>query len=396
MRASVSSVFVATLLASALPALAGEWSGNLAVEARLFQHDASDPAQHGANASLALEPEFYHDFDDGRQRIVFAPFLRLDQGDKERSHGDLREFYWRRSFDNWEASVGVRKVYWGVTEAAHLVDIINQTDFIENLDTEDKLGQPMINVRFLPDWGTLELFVMPWFRERTFAGDRGRIRAPLPILAAEPIYESSDEEQHIDLAARWSHTLGDWDIGLAHFSGTARAPLFVPTLTGSGQLGLRPFYAQLEQTSLDLQATLGDWLWKLEVITADRLDQRYSAFAAGFEYTLIGVFGSDFDLGLIAEYLFDDRPTTETSVGNDVAIGGRLVLNDEQSTELLAFSGIDADTQSRFTSVEGSRRFGQSWKLSLEARFFSNTRPGELLYGLRNEDYIELELAKYF
>ena len=32
--------------------------------------------------------------------------------------------------------------FWPQTESAHLVDVINQTDFLEGLDREKKLGQP--------------------------------------------------------------------------------------------------------------------------------------------------------------------------------------------------------------------------------------------------------------
>ena len=46
--------------------------------------------------------------------------------------------------------------------------------------------------------------------------------------------------------------------------------------------------------------------------------------------------------------------------------------------------------------MEGSRRLGQSWLLSLESRFFSGTEPGSALSTLRNDDYIEITLAKYF
>jgi hypothetical protein len=82
-------------------------------------------------------------------------------------------------------------VFWGVTESSHLVDIINQSDFVENIDTEDKLGQPMVSLRWLPEWGTLDLFLMPLHRERTFQGLAGRPRLPLPIDQDNPVYESS-------------------------------------------------------------------------------------------------------------------------------------------------------------------------------------------------------------
>jgi len=47
-------------------------------------------------------------------------------------------------------------------------------------------------------------------------------------------------------------------------------------------------------------------------------------------------------------------------------------------------------------SIEGSRRIGQRWKLSIEARAFANTPPDSLLYGMRDDDYLQLEIARYF
>ena len=127
----------------------GEWSGEVGLEGRLFLSDPVDPRQHGDSLSLYVQPEWYRDFDDGDQRVVFSPYLRLDSGDPQRSHGDLREFYWRKSFEDAELYVGLRKIYWGVTESLHLVDVINQSDFVDNLDAEDKLGQPMVSATFL-------------------------------------------------------------------------------------------------------------------------------------------------------------------------------------------------------------------------------------------------------
>ena len=143
------------------PAHGGEWSGEIAAEGRFFFSDALDPAQHNANLSVYFEPEFYHDWDDGDQRFAVTAFFRHDAGDDERSHVDLRELYWRKTINQFELSIGLRKVFWGVTESAHLVDIINQTDGVENIDTEDKLGQPMIDLRWVSDYGNFDFFVMP-------------------------------------------------------------------------------------------------------------------------------------------------------------------------------------------------------------------------------------------
>jgi len=373
-----------------------ELSGNISVDTRAFFQSADYPGQEDQNGSVSIEPEFYFDWADGDQRIVFSPFLRYDTSDDERSHADLREFYWRGSFQDVELKVGVAKVFWGVTESQHLVDVINQTDLIENIDTEDKLGQPMVNLSFIKSWGTLELYLLPYFRERTFAGEEGRLRTSLIVDTDHASYEASDEEKHVDFAVRWRHYIGDWDIGLAHFSGTSRAPDLVPSLR-AGQLVLIPHYQQIDQTSLDLQATKGDWLWKLELISSRNDQGRYTAFVGGFEYSLVGVLGTASDLGLLLEYHFDDRDGKATSpFQNDIFTGVRWVLNDIQSTEVLVGAIVDSDTQATFGNLEASRRLGQSWKISLEARIFSNQDKRDLFFDLRNDDYIEFQLSKYF
>ena len=373
-----------------------EWSGSVSLDARLFANNARFSGQEDQNSSIAVEPELYVDRKDGNQRIVFHPFLRYDSADDERTHADIRELYWRGNFDDIELKVGIAKVFWGVTESQHLVDIINQTDLVENIDTEDKLGQPMVNLTFDKEWGTLELYLLPYFRERTFPGTDGRLRAGLVVDTDDPVYESSAEETHVDLAVRWSHYVGEWDIGVAHFSGTSREPLLLPNEAG-GNVVLTPFYQQIDQTSLDLQATKGDWLWKLEAIYNQNDVDDYYAFVGGFEYTLVGAFATAADLGLLVEYHYDDRDSSATTpFQDDIFLGARLTLNDAQSSELLAGIIVDTHSDTLFGNIEASRRIGQSWKVTVEARWFSDVDEDDIFYDLRQDDYVELQIAKFF
>ncbi|NND65496.1 MAG: hypothetical protein HKM24_05985 [Gammaproteobacteria bacterium] len=378
-----------------------EFSGELGFEGRHFIHNGTFGEQQEQNVSVYLEPEWFFDWDDGKQRFLFTPFLRWDEHDSERTHVDVRELYWQRSFDRWELSVGLRKFFWGVTESAHVVDIINQDDGLEDLDLEDKLGQPMVHTRWLSDAGDLDFFVMPYFRERDYAGAAGRVRPFVPVNTEAVLYESSDEENHVDWAVRWTQVLGDWDLGLAHFSGTARDPLLLPDVI-SGDF-LIPYYYQIDVSSLDIQGAKGDTLWKLEVASGDRFDGRYTSLASGLEHTLVGVFDTPVDVGLIFEYLFDDRDLDRPIFDNDIAIGARLAFNDAQSSELLAFSAIDVNSRAQFISVEGSRRLGDNWTAALQMRFFSNIDDPENLDDLldplssiRDDDYVELTLARHF
>ncbi len=288
-------------------------------------------------------------------------------------------------------------MFWGVTESRHLVDIINQTDLVENIDGEDKLGQPMVNLALIRDWGTVDLFVLPYFRERTFPGGDGRLRTVPRVDADRARFESGAEEHHVDVAARWSHYIGDWDIGVSHFHGTSREPRLELDLSVPRDAALVPVYEQIDQTGLDVQYTKGSWLWKLEAIYRSGRGDDFPATVGGFEYTFYGIFDTAMDLGVLTEYLFDDRSGGRgTPFDDDLFTGLRLTLNDAQSTEALAGCILDLDTSARFCSVEASRRLGDDWVLSLEARTFTDVPEDDPLFSLRRDDYLQLELAHHF
>lgn len=392
-------IYISLLLGIFCRVQAGEWSGYIAGDLRYFPESPLSADQYGdINLSLSAQPEYRHKWDDGYQTFTFVSFVRLDQHDSERSHFDIRELTWLRAAEDWELRVGICKLFWGVTESQHLVDIINQTDLVEHPDTEEKLGQPMINLVLIRDWGTVDLFVLPGFRERTFPGSEGRLLSGgIPIDTDQTRYESGAKEKHVDWAVRWEHSLGDWDIGLSHFSGTSRKPRFLPGTDGTGRFVLVPLYEQIDQTGLDLQITKEDMLWKLEMISRKDQDGRFTALTGGLEYTFVGAFETDADVGVLTEYLFDDRHDNATTpFENDIMIGMRLALNDVQSTELLAVGIFDVDSGASFYFVEASRRLGGSWKLSLEANIYADMPRNDFAYGFRNEDFWQLELAWYF
>ena len=403
-RASLSILSAALFCVPAFSD-AGEWSGYVSSEFRAFANSPADARQHDNNISFSAQPEYYTDWDNGRQSITVVPFVRWDENDSERSHADIRELTWLKAADSWELRAGIRKVFWGVTESQHLVDIINQTDLVEATDGEEKLGQPMVNLALISDWGTMDLFVLPGFRERTFPGEKGRLRSSPRVDTDQAIYESDDKEQHIDYAARWSHYLGDWDVGLSYFNGTSRDPRFALGQDNKAQPVLIPIYDLIEQWGFDLQATLGDWLWKFEAINrsgqVDRSGQNksYTALTAGFEYTFIGIADSNADLGVISEVLYDERGDDAlTPFADDILLASRLTLNDEQSTEFLLGMIFDSDDAARLLTLESSRRFGENWKITLEGQAFINI-PNvntELLVGVRRDSYLQLEIARYF
>ena len=388
---------LALLMLAAPDMAAAEWdfSANLEWQTRLFADAAAWAAQRSARGqhSLAALGEFRWRSDSDNQRASIIPQLRWDTTDPERNLVDVAELYWSGEAESFELLVGVNTEFWGVTESVHLVDIINQTDAASDIDGEDKLGQPMINLVLQRDWGELSIFAMPYFRERTFAGREGRLRTPLPVDTGRVVYESSDGRNHVDLALRYSHYIGNVDIGLSAFSGTSREPRLVQS-----EGALIPHYGQIDQFGVDLQYTGDAWLWKLEAILRNGYDETFGAAVAGFEYTFYQVADAAADLGVLLEYQHDDRGALEpaTIADNDAFAGLRLALNDTQDTTVLAGIGRDIQTGETFLNVEAERRLGQDYVLELRGRVFTGADPGDLTHAFVDDSYLQVQFSRYF
>lgn len=399
----------ATVLAI-MPVKAGEWEfdSEVAGEVRYFPNDAAFPLQlNDWQPSIAFTPELRWETEDRKHQLVVIPFFRLDAKDDQRTHFDLREGYYRFNSDNnWSLTVGAAKVFWGRTESRHLVDIINQTDAIEDIDEEDKRGQPMLNLTVLNDWGVLDFFVMSGFRDRTFPGVEGRLRSPLIVDTDNPIFERSARRGAVDYAVRYSHYIGNWDFGVSVFHGTSREPRFA---IDAGGARLLPVYDKITQGSIDLQYTKDAWLWKVEAIVREGHGDTFFASVAGFEYTLYQIFGTSADLGLLTEYQYDGRDegfVAETfgltqaapvAVGNnDIFAGARLGFNDTQDASALVGISVDADDQTMGMFIEAERRIGQNWTAELETRLFFNVDASNPVSLFRDDDFLTLRLTRYF
>ncbi|MDH3532611.1 MAG: hypothetical protein OEO82_06740 [Gammaproteobacteria bacterium] len=398
---SISKTCIAVLafLSSALVAAADEaswdFSANVELQSRFFTQDARWSGQNDQAGQFAVATTAEVRWRSGNQRAAFMPYLRWDEADGDRSLIDLREAYWAWETDSFELLVGANTVFWGVTESVHLVDIINQTDAVADIDGEDKLGQPLLNLALQRDWGLVSLYVMPYFRARTFAGTDGRFRTPLTVATDRPQFESSAGRNHIDLALRYSHYIGDVDIGLSLYSGTSREPRLLPDENGSALL---PYYDQIDQLGVDLQYTRDAWLWKLEAIVRNGFAETFAAAVGGFEYTFYQVGDSNADFGLLLEYQYDARskPEPVTIADNDVFVGARLALNDTQDTALLAGVGYDVDTGETFVTIEAERRLGEDYVLELRTRVFTAAGPQQPTYTLARDDYVQLQVSRYF
>jgi hypothetical protein len=372
-----------------------DFSASIGVEFRGFtQSKQIDSQANGIVPSVFFEPEVKWRSDDRKKRFSFVGFSRYDEQDSERTHNDIRELYWSINSGDWTTIVGINKVFWGVTESVHLVDVINQTDFVEDIDQEAKLGQPMIHFSNQRDWGKLDFYIMPYFRERTFPSIDGRFNFGLNV-AEDVVYESSSKQSQIDLALRYSHYFGDVDVGFHLFDGTNREPRLI---VNNNFTKLVAHYDQMSQIGIDIQYTNEAWLWKFESIYRDTDLDSFFASVAGFEYTLFQVNDSAADLGLLLEYQYDDRNefSAPTSANNDLFLASRYAFNDIQDTSILAGVVIDTKNQSLFFNIEAERRIGDNLNLGLKIRALSNVDIDDTIFPFANDDYAQLTLSWYY
>jgi hypothetical protein len=196
---------------------------------------------------------------------------------------------------------------------------------------------------------------------------------------------------------RWAKILDNWDIGLSYFYGTNREPSLVSGDITSENTFFIPFYNLMHQAGLDIQGVVGAWLWKLEAIRrfTDELD--FTALTTGFEYTFYNVKESGMDIGLVSEYLYDNRGIMASSgFDDDLMIGMRFIPNDVQGTEILLSMIMDRSSRGRILRLEASRRLTDHLRLNLESTFFSNLSQNDSIYSFRKDDFIQLQLSYYF
>lgn len=330
--------------------------------------------------------------------IDVAPFLRMDEVDDERTHGDLREAAVNVYSDHLDVRLGISKVYWGVTESRKIVDIVNQADLVEEPDEEEKLGQPMVMLRtHVPDFEAIAL-VLPAFRPRTFPGPEGRLRPAFAIDEDRALYESDARTGRVDIAGRLKGRVDDVDIGLSYFSGTSREPRIV--LDG---MSLVPIYDVIDQAGLDIQATLDATLLKLEAITRDGHRgadaRRFSAVVLGVEQTLSQIAGTTCDLGLILEFAWDDRPSSAppTIYDNDLFVGARFAFNDDGDSSALIGALVDMEKGSVYATIEASTRLYDSLRLEIEGALILRADNADtVLRQYRNDSYISFRLMQYW
>ena len=407
-------------------------------------------AQSRADAALAAGLRWDGEPRPG-ERAVLELFARADAREDARSRGDVREAYYEVRAGALTTRLGARRVFWGVTESRHLVDVVNQSDLADDLDGEAKLGQPMLEFTLAGAPGTLALYALPAFRERRLPGPGGPLVYPFPLALDETRIVARGGALHTDHAARATTQFGALDLAVSWFDGIGREPRILPCLRqGSGfpgtedgancdlfesvsaaapmpnaltpilqALGLAPSneevaaeleararanlvlvpeYRRERRLGLEAQFIHESLALKFEGLVRDSRGARSYAGVLGAEYTLSGLGSAGAqDLGLIVELLRDTQSELLSArYDHEVFLGGRWALNDVAGTQALGGVLLDSTGDGQTYSLEGSRRLGDDWKLSLRLRAFTGGARNDIADVVRDADELRLTVERFF
>lgn len=423
------------------------FSGFVEQEFRAYPSQGLHDKQKRFLSAYAFQPTMDWRDEQAQHRVKLEVLARLATHSGNRTHLDIREGFYLYSGEQWQFKAGISKVFWGVTESIHLVDIINQADIVENPTGKEKLGQPMLSFGVEQGFGNLDFYILPYFRPLTFAKGPERFRIEVADIAGfnysatRDFYQSSAEQYHTDFAVRWAHFIGSLDIAISAFSGTNREaiPVLYRVADTFDSASFGSWYEQTHRLGLELQYLYDSWAFKFEGVSQWQQTDDYSALATGFEYTFSDIGTHGFDLGLLMEYLWHNRddfsikkqslgllsknanfatiePTVSmlldtvkipgdylTPFDNDLFLGMRFALNNIAGTQFLAGVIVDLDDQTTVASFEGSTRIIDSVKVALNISYMDpRNKPknitsfGSSFYRFRKDNQIELKLSWHF
>jgi len=151
------------------------WSsqGQLGLESRVFPDDGNPLTEDRALGMFGrLELRHQH----GAFEEKAQGFGRLDAFDPERTTLIDEEAWVQAESERLRLRIGVDVVNWTAMEAFHPADVINARNLDSDLESLEKLGEPMAAVQIGARAGmTVTAMVMPVYMETRFPSPRSRL-----------------------------------------------------------------------------------------------------------------------------------------------------------------------------------------------------------------------------
>jgi hypothetical protein len=360
--------------------------------------------QNSGNLSLIAELEWYKPLTDNFS-FRAKPFFRYDAEDSDRNSSQLKELELQYSNERHFVDVGQTILSWSTTESVNVLpvivaDIINRRDYVADADGQQKLGRPLIGYKFLEDDYSLQLIYFPYFIEDEFDNIHSRESFTQGIfdITESSLFATKDKEREPSAALRFEFAFANTNVAGFHYHGYSATEQFSPV----GVDRLTPVYNLENISGLTSETVTDDWLLKSEIayhrvanqVLSGTIDKQYLKAILGAEYTLV-MYNSDADVALFSEYIFDERGESDNAspFENELFIGTRWSVNDQQSTVITGGVVQDLDDHSAVAHLNFNRRILSDFSLDLTIRYYAPDKSTNL-YPLRKDSLVKL-IFKY-
>ena len=363
-----------------------ETSGSLEITGSYFPKSLG--ASFDTNITAEAKVVGYEELDDFQ--LEYEIIIRKSLNDSGKDIVEPRQLFLSKTFGDIDVYLGYRHTFWGVAESRNLVDLINQQDMAAGISPDNKLGAPSISIETYLGSGELQYWYISRFRERTFNDTNAHPGFGMPVSSAQFAHAKGSEAS--DQALRYANSIGDIDYALSIFDGTAREPLFIvqeldpPTIA--------PYYERMRSVGLELQYTGESILYKFEGLTGTQSGKDFDAVVLGTEKTVYTIFETQWDMGVLFEYQYDDR--VQALIDRMIVSGVRLTANDEFDTNfLILYTVDDAFSQSLF-GLEASRRLRNGMTLDINYLLYQSDIQNLPFYSLVDDSELSLTPGYYF
>ena len=407
------------MLGSATPTHAkSKWTsrGQVALEGRVFSDDGNDlTVDQGLGLFGRMELRHRHRPFTEKARV----FGRLDSRDSARTVFIVEELWAEWDLGDLEIRVGADVLNWTATEAFHPADIINARNLDSDVESYEKLGEPMVALTYDVGVGNITAYFFPFYSEAIFPAASSRLSFIPPDLEVGQAIRMrangrlTDDDFGLQGALRIAQSFGNIDVSLHvvhHLDRSQPEILFDPELNLP-----RPLFRTVTQIGGTYQHVIDGLIVKVEAgyrifAKPDNnltplgpiQDRDHLQLAVGLEY---GWLIDNVDLTLLLEgqaFLFvDDDVLPNLGVfQRDVLAGTRVNFNDTAGTELLVSTIVDLQNPDQvLLNASWSRRFLTGWTVSAALRaVFSNSSAVEQ-QGFQippESDHLRLFVTRHF
>ncbi len=362
-----------------------------------LHHWESRPSLPSNQTDMSVIPRFVV---DGSHDItwVIEPALRARGDSSDTIEFDFYKSQLRTYTDNVDITAGYDVVFWGSSEGAQILDILNQRDLGADFDGDVKLGQPLLSLNRSIGDGLATLYYLPYTPKRRFRDNSERLTAGFDINENSAQWHDHQDAYYPGFAGRYALSADSMDVALIGFHGVNRSPAFVPQ---AGQFS--PVYRVATQVGMDMQWVSEDLLAKLELLNvsdAPTIDGDFDTatqWVVSAEYSFYSVFDSIADVRVIAEY--SDNSLGERLLSlyqHDLLMAVHTSFNNADSTSLSVSWLHDLDSDSNLIDISLTHRLNDNIELEASLYEFSSLASRDFFFGLEPDSFGEITLTYYF